>query len=202
MKRVPWFLAAALLCALVSVGGSLWWSYGGESTGAALVTYAALGVAGLLAFAGGVRGELRRWHASPRLQGLYPALLVLGATFAAILVANFRTESGASAESTQVTTTASEAPLTPHQRVLELVETAAREEQEAAVLAVVCPPTVNAGEIGLSTCAVTFVGPSCQLWMVINTDGQDKVLPFSGPSQDRRASYDEMSGMTRCIATS
>ena len=122
----------------------------------------------------------------PLKRGLLTALIALGATLG--VVVNFRTEGGESSRSTQTTATDSGTPLS-RERALELVNAAADEAQEAQVAAVMCPKSVEAGEVNLSPCAVTFDGPSCQLWMAIrNAEGEEKALPFSEPSQNRRAS--------------
>jgi hypothetical protein len=91
--------------------------------------------------------------------------------------------------------------LTAQAKVVAIVTAAARRASDSPVVAVTCPKTLKAGEIGLSTCAVTYAGPACQLWMVVNTNGEDKPLPFGERAEGRRGSYDEMSGMSKCLET-
>ena len=65
MKKKPWFLVLASLCALVAIAASLEeLSYGGEST-LVIVTWTSWAVAGSLAFVSGLRGEHRRWTSLP-----------------------------------------------------------------------------------------------------------------------------------------
>jgi hypothetical protein len=93
------------------------------------------------------------------------------------------------------------ATVTADAKLVALVSAAARRASDSPIVTVTCPKTLKAGEIGLSTCAVTFAGPACQLWMVINKDGEDKALPFGEPAEGRRGSYDEPSGMSKCLET-
>jgi hypothetical protein len=93
-RRSRWFFIATFPCALLAVGASLWWSYGGESTPALVAELISWAATGVLGFASGFRGEHRQWNVSPYVNGLLTALIALGATLGAIAIANFRTTSG------------------------------------------------------------------------------------------------------------
>ena len=157
------FFILTFPCALLAVGASLWWSYGGESTLALVVTLVAWAATGLLGFASGLRGEHRQWNVSPLVSGLLTAVITIGATFGAIVVVNFRTSPGREALTT---------PVSGPKHWVALVETAAQEGGDGEVLSVQCDMTrPNTGEI--AACAVTYEGPKCQYWFVGSRDGED-----------------------------
>ena len=88
------FLVLAAICAIVAVGASVWWAYGGEPAAAIIVSYGSLAATGLLAFLSGFRGEHQQWNVSPLVRGLLTALIAVVAGFLGIVIANFRSETG------------------------------------------------------------------------------------------------------------
>jgi hypothetical protein len=106
-----------------------------------------------------------------------------------------------SSKSTRAGTAAASPPSAPmgHKQLVALVAAAAHRDQHRRVVGVVCKKTTKAEEIGLSPCAVTFAGPACQLWIVVDRGGEHQAMPFSEPSEGRRGAYDEASGMSKCL---
>lgn len=177
--RTRWLFIATFPCALLTVGASLWWSYGGESTPALVVTLVSWVATGLLGFASGLRGEHRQWNVSPLVSGFLTALIALGATFGAAAVANFRTTPGRGALTT---------PTSDPKQWVALVEAALQRSGNEEVRSILCdksrPP---AGDI--ASCAVTFEGPKCQYWFVGTVDGED-VAKADAEINDGGAYYD------------
>src|SRR5262245_32018793 len=91
----PVLMASAIGSGLLAVGASLWWSYGGESDRVAVVSYGSVVLAGVFAFAGGLRGEFRLGR-SPLATAIVGAGAAFAATFVGIAIANFRTDGGSS----------------------------------------------------------------------------------------------------------
>jgi hypothetical protein len=182
-KPKRWFFMATFPCALLAVSASLWWSYGGESTLALVLTLVAWAATGVLGFLSGLRGEHRQWKVSPLVNGLLTGLITLGATFGAAAVANFRTTPGREGLATPMST--------PKQWVA-LVGAAARESGSGEVLSVLCDTKKpKAGDV--ASCAVTFEGPRCQYWFVGSVDGKDRA-EASGELYKSRGTYDPSFG--------
>lgn len=102
-------------------------------------------------------------------------------------------------EPTQVNTAPAPPPPSPQtdvERRVALVTAAAERAHDVRVVAVICGKTTKAQEIALSTCAVTFAGPTCQLWIVTTTGAEDKPIPLGDPADGMRGSYDETRGMS------
>jgi hypothetical protein len=167
----------------MAVGASLWWSYGGESTTALVLSIGAWLAAAALGFASGYRGEHRHLTESRIATGLIAGFVTLGATFGAAVVANFRTTSG-QAELEPPVSAAGHWPA--------LVEAAARESGNGEVLAVYCDKALPDG-MEIATCAVTFAGPRCQYWFVGSVDGEDQ-LREGDEIYEERGTYEEEFG--------
>jgi hypothetical protein len=181
--KAPLFLALACVSGVGAITASLWWSYGGESTAAAVTSYALLGVAALLAFVGGFRGEHRRWGVSPVARGLLTAMIAAAATFLGFVVANFRTEVSETEPASK------EAGMKP----TALVATAAREVSGFGhVVSVRCPKSTR------SLCVVMYDAPACQLWTVKNVEGVGQPVALGDP-RPGRASYHETRDSVGCI---
>ena len=181
-RSTRWFFIATFPCALLAVGASLWWSYGGESALAFAATVVFWAAAGLLGFVSGLRGEHRQWNVSPHVSGLLTALITLGATLGAMAAANFRT----------TVTPALTTPTSNPERWVTLVAAEAQESGHGEVLSVLCDKTrPDPGDIG--SCAVTYEGPRCQYWFVGSVDGEDEARADE-ELVDERGVYDPSYG--------
>lgn len=178
-----WFFIASFPCAAVAVGASLWWSYGGETTAALVLSLVAWLAAGALGFASGYRGEHARLTESAIANGLLAGVVTLGATFGAAALANFRTTPGNEPLS---------APVSAAGQWPTLAAAAAAASGNGDVLAVHCDKT-RPNDDEVATCAVTFDGPRCQYWFIGSADGEDQ-LRAGDELFEERGTYDEALG--------
>lgn len=166
------FFALALICGLGATGASLWSNYGGGAALADIVTFSLWGLAGVLAFLGGRLGEREWWDVSPLVRGVLTALIALGATFAAIAVANFQTK-------VEVRSTPEGSP----KQWISLVRAEAQESGNGTVELVLCQRDRPSAD-EMAACAVEYEGPKCQYWWVVNVDGEDRAEPDDEISTD------------------
>lgn len=145
---------------------------------------------------------------SPPVRAIATEIITLAATFAVIASVNYATTTepdatstatdpspGTETSATSTGTDPSPTLATPRDRMAALVEAATEDAQQREVIAVACPTEARPG---LATCAVTFSGPSCQLWLLMNRDDGEIARPISELLQDRHALHDEASGASRC----
>jgi hypothetical protein len=77
------------------------------------------------------------------------------------------------------------------------VRAAARAASNRRIEMVECPPPLEAGEISIVTCAVTFAGPACQLW-IAGGDDDPEWLPLGEPIEGRVGQVNQQTRYTRC----
>lgn len=76
------------------------------------------------------------------------------------------------------------------------IQAAAARGSDAPILSVDCPGPVSTESLTLGVCAVTFAGPSCQLWIAGGVD-EPEPLPLGDPLPGKLGHVSEQ-GVVRC----
>jgi hypothetical protein len=79
-----------------------------------------------------------------------------------------------------------------------LVTALASRGYQARIVSVTCDQRKQVPNTRPSGCAVTFAGPSCQLWIITGSGVDERATPATPPIQGRRGSYDKATGKLRC----
>lgn len=102
-----------------------------------------------------------------------------------VVVASLIDAAGAESESsgqTSVPVQTDSLPARPKPDRATIVTDAARRAGDSKITKVSC------GEGVLATCAVTFAGPACQLWIVSESEGEVEAIPLAAPVEGARGS--------------
>jgi hypothetical protein len=91
----------------------------------------------------------------------------------------------------QAVTSTEETQVVPKRDLAATIRAAATTESSGRhILAVDCVSPVDTAEVILITCAVTFRGPACQLWLASGADDSEPAA-FGEPTEGRRGRVDD-----------